>query len=77
MLFVQIKMGKKLHLAYEPGEGRDPENLVPDGALSLPLCGEFAPQGYCMTANMPLDNAPPDTCRRCLTLWASRHKEAS
>lgn len=70
MIYAQIKAGQKLHLAYEPGEGADPMELVPAGSLSTPLCGQPMPQdGYRMNINVPLGNA----CKRCIKVWRARH----
>lgn len=69
MIYAQIKSGHKLHLAYQPGEGKDPQHLTPAGSVSAPLCGEKTFKGhYRMTINVPLANA----CKRCLQVAAAR-----
>ena len=68
MRYAQIKSGHKLHLVYEPGEGRDDSKIVRAGYVSLPLCGKPAPTGYRMTINVPLGNA----CKNCLRVHRSR-----
>lgn len=75
MRYMQIKDGQRLHLVYEPGEGKDPKNLIPANRLSAPICGrgfnggERYWNGYRMTINFPLGNA----CKRCLRVYAARH----
>lgn len=70
MIYAQIKAGNKLHLAYEPGEGKDDANLVKAGYLSQPLCGQSMPEsGYRMNINVSLGNA----CKRCLRVYRARH----
>ena len=62
MIYAQIIKGGKLHLAYEPGEGRDKRHLVEAGYLSKPLCGQnIVGRGYRMIINVPLNNA----CKKC------------
>jgi len=75
MTYAQIKASQKLHLVYEPGEGRTSQTLVPAGRLGLPLCGCLVPaSGYRMTINVPLGHA----CQRCRRVLRSRRcKEAS
>ena len=69
MIYAQVASGQKLHLAYQPGEGPDPRNLVPAGRLSTPLCGRPVSGGYYrMTINVPLANA----CRNCLRVHRAR-----
>ena len=70
MRYAQIKAGGKLHLVFEPGEGRDPAHLTPAGYLSAPLCGQRCEGNYRMTINVPLAHA----CKRCLRMWRSREK---
>jgi hypothetical protein len=67
MIYAQITKGRKLHLAFEPGEGRSRDKLIPAGHISNPLCGQPAPNGYRMTINVPLANA----CKRCLRVYES------
>jgi hypothetical protein len=65
MIYAQITKGRKLHLAFEPGEGRSPDKLIPAGHVGLPLCGQPVPKGYRMTINVPLANA----CKRCQRVY--------
>ncbi len=69
MIDAQVKGRQKLHLAYEPGEGKDGQSLVLAGHLSAPICGRKAPDGYRMTINVSWANA----CKRCLRVYAARH----
>lgn len=69
MRYAQIKSGAKMHLVYEPGEGRDASSIVRSGYLSLPLCGQPVPEGYRMTCNVPLANG----CKRCRRVYGVRH----
>lgn len=63
MRYAQITGGRKLHLVYEAGEGKDAQHLVPAGHVSAPLCGTRWFFGiYRMTINVPLANA----CKNCL-----------
>ena len=63
MIYAQIASGLKLHLAYEPGEGRDDAHLIRAGHISAPLCGTSRFDGhYRMTINVPLGHA----CKTCL-----------
>lgn len=63
MRYAQIKGGRKLHLVYEAGEGKDPQHLVAVGHVSAPLCGSPWYFGtYRMIINLPLANA----CKNCL-----------
>lgn len=69
MRYAQIISGRKLHLVYEPGEGKDDKSIVRAGHLSSPLCGTSRFKGeYRMTINVPLANA----CRNCLRVDRSR-----
>ena len=72
MTYMQIESGQKLHLVYEPGEGRNANELIRAGRLSAPICGRgFSPKyrnGYRMTINVPLANA----CRNCLRVYRAR-----
>ena len=70
MRYAQIKSGQKLHLVYEPGEGRSPQTLIPAGSLSWPLCGRRADEGFRMTIHVPLGNA----CKRCRAIYEKRHR---
>lgn len=62
MTYAQIKGGKKLHLACQPGEmywGK----IIRAGFISAPLCRTSAFNGhYRMIIGVPLANA----CRNCL-----------
>lgn len=70
MKYAQIKGGQKLHLVYEPGEGTDPQHLIPAGHVSAPLCNTNNFKGnYRMTINVPLAHA----CKNCLRVYAKRH----
>lgn len=69
MIYAQIKGGRKMHLAYGPGEGRSAATLIPAGRLSNPLCGQRVPAtGYRMTCNLPLGHA----CKNCRRVFAAR-----
>lgn len=73
MRYAQIKSGQRLHLVFEPGEGRNNRHPVRAGHLGTPLCGRHVPPGgYRMTINVPLANA----CRNCLRVWRSMPAEA-
>ena len=72
MRYAQIRGGQKLHLVYEPGEGRDDQSLIMAGRLSSPLCGREAPNGYRMTINVPLAHA----CHNCLRVYDARRRRA-
>lgn len=75
MKYMQIQSGQKLHLVYEPGEGKDLQNLIPINYLSAPICGrgfsggERYSNGYRMVINVPLANA----CKRCLRVYNARY----
>lgn len=69
MTYAQFKGGQKLHLVYEPGEGKDDQNIVRAGELSWPLCGRHGGDGYRMTINVPLANA----CRNCQRVYNARN----
>jgi hypothetical protein len=68
VIYAQIKSGQRLHLAYEPGEGKDDASIVRAGFISEPLCGRSVPGNYRMTCNLPLANA----CRACLRVFNAR-----
>ena len=69
MIYAQIKGGRKLHLAMEPGEEFNGE-VIRAGRISAPICGCTAWRGrYRMTCNVPLANA----CRSCLRVAAKQH----
>lgn len=72
MIYMQIKSGQKLHLAYEAGEGISKSNLIPAGHVSSPICGRgFDENGrHRMTINLPLNNA----CKNCTRIHRSRVK---
>lgn len=70
MLYAQYRSGQKLHLVYEPGEGKDTESIIRKGHLSWPLCGrQDEAGGYRMTINIPLGNA----CKNCQRVYHARH----
>lgn len=69
MRYAQFRSGQKLHLVYEPGEGKGDSDIVRVGYLSSPLCGRSETGGYRMTINVPLANA----CKNCLRVYRSRH----
>lgn len=71
MRYMQIKSGQKLHLVYEPGEGKDPQSLIPANHVSAPICGRgFDENGHFrMTINVPLGNA----CRNCQRVYNRRY----
>ena len=69
MIYAQIASGRKMHLAYEPGEGPDDASIVRAGSLSWPLCG-LRPPSYRMTCNLPLGHA----CGNCLRVWRRRYR---
>lgn len=72
MRYAQIRGGGKMHLVYEPGEGKNDSSIVRAGFLSNPLCGIFLPATYRMTCNLPLAHA----CRNCQRVYKSRSKNA-
>lgn len=63
MIYAQIKSGRKLHLAMEPGECDPHGRTVEHGRLSYPICGQPMKEAssYRMTINVPLGNA----CKKC------------
>ena len=63
MIYAQIKSGRKLHLAAEPGEHDQNGRIVLAGNLSYPICGQPMKEAssYRMTINVPLANA----CKKC------------
>lgn len=71
---MQIKKGQKLHLVYEPGEGKDDQSIIKSGFISAPICGRgFDENGnFRMTINIPLNNA----CKSCMRVYDSRHNLA-
>jgi hypothetical protein len=70
VIYAQIKSGKRMHLAYEPGEGKDDSSIVRAGRLSLPLCGRRFTGTYRMTCNLPLANL----CRACNRVYGARYR---
>lgn len=65
MIYAQIKSGRKLHLAMQPGEMDRRGNVVRAGYLSAPICGTpLRESGYRMTCNLPLNHS----CRRCVAV---------
>jgi hypothetical protein len=71
MIYVQVKTGQKLHLAYEAGEGRDNLHLVEAGYLSPPICGRSMSGDYRMTINVPMANE----CKNCRRVVNARHEK--
>ncbi len=71
MLYMQIKAGQKLHLVYEPGEGKDDQSLIRADHVSAPICGRgFDENGnFRMTINVPLANG----CKNCRRVFDARH----
>ena len=71
MRYMQIKSGQKLHLVYEPGEGRDDSHLIKKGFIGAPICGRGFDDNdkYRLTINIPLGHA----CKRCLRVYNSRN----
>lgn len=70
MRYAQITGGRKLHLVYEPGEGKDDSSIIRAGYLSAPLCGTARFNGsYRMTINVPLRNE----CKNCRRVYRHRH----
>lgn len=68
MTYVQIGSGRKMHIAFEPGEEHPDHGIVRAGHLSAPLCNQPLPNGsYRMTCNLPLGNA----CKKCRRRWRS------
>lgn len=70
MIYAQVKHGQKLHLAYQPGEGKDDASIVRAGFLSAPLCGRTLEGNYRMSCNLALGHA----CQACQRVWRARHK---
>ena len=69
MRYAQISSGNKLHLVYEPGEGKDDQHIVRSGHLSSPICGTAHFSGhYRMTCNLPLGHA----CKNCLRVYNAK-----
>ena len=68
---MQIKSGQKLHLVYEPGEGKEITSMVPVNHISAPICGRgFDENGnFRMTINVPLANS----CKNCNKVYNTRH----
>jgi hypothetical protein len=60
MIYAQIRAGRKMHIACEPGEEWKGE-VVRKGYLSAPICGQPMKSSYRMTCNLPLANA----CKKC------------
>lgn len=61
MIYAQIKSGRKLHLALQPGECTKAGAIIERGYLSRPICGQSMTGNYRMTINVPLANA----CKKC------------
>lgn len=71
MRYAQYQRGHKLHLVYEPGEGKSEQDIVRVGYYSLPLCGKINGNGYRMTINVPLANA----CQNCQRVYHARNRD--
>lgn len=76
MRYLQVKVGQKLHLVYEAGEGRPGKELIKKGYLSFPLCGRkldnyHYQNGFRMTINWPMGYC----CKNCLRVYNARHGE--
>lgn len=70
MRYAQIKSGQKLHLVYEPGEGKDDASIIRAGYISAPLCGSPGFKGnYRMTINVPMRSE----CKNCRRVYSHRH----
>lgn len=71
MIYMQIYGGQKLHLVYEPGEGRDDSSIIRAGYLSAPICGRGFRKGggFRMTINLPLGKE----CKNCRRIANARH----
>lgn len=67
MIYAQIKSGRKLHLACTPGEEHHGE-VVRDGFLSHPICGQPMTGNYRMTCNLPLAHS----CKNCQRVYRAR-----
>lgn len=72
MIYIQIEVGQKLHLAYEAGEGKDEQHLIKANHISAPICGRgFDKNGnFRMTINVSLGNA----CKNCQRVYNARHQ---
>lgn len=71
MIYAQIKSGRKLHIAMQPGEYDQNGRVVMAGELSYPICGAPMKEAssYRMTCNLPLAHA----CKKCCEvsdMWA-------
>ena len=68
MIYAQISAGRKMHLAFEPGEEHPDHGIVLAGHLSVPLCNQPMPKGgYRMSCNLSLGHA----CKKCRARWRS------
>lgn len=63
MIYAQIKSGRKLHLAMQPGEEFRGE-VIRAGQISTPICGQPMGDRYRMTINLPLAHA----CKKCVAV---------
>lgn len=76
MRYMQIKVGQKLHLVYEAGEGKSHDKLISAGYLSHPLCGRKAnnknySNGFRLIINFPMGHG----CLNCLRVYNARHRK--
>ena len=71
MIYAQIKSGRKLHLAMQPGERDAHGRIVESNHFSYPICGQPMKEGssYRMMINVPLGHS----CKKCRKV-ASRLK---
>lgn len=67
MIYAQIKGGRKLHIAMQPGEADKNGRTICVGELSYPICGTPMKEAssYRMTCNLPLGHA----CKRCVAVY--------
>lgn len=68
MIWAQIRSGRKMHLAAQPGEEVRGE-VVRIGHLSRPLCNQPMSGNYRMTCNLPLGNG----CKKCRKITRGTH----
>lgn len=69
MIYAQIKGGRKLHLACEPGEEFRGE-IIRAGYISRPICGQPWDGHYRMTINVSLGEA----CKKCSETYRLRYQ---
>jgi hypothetical protein len=77
MIYAQIKAGRKLHYAMQPGEYDRHGRIVMADELSRPICGTpMNTDTYRMTCNVSLAHA----CQRCRAIaarWAVARSAAT